>query len=70
MPDYFQGDPITDDVMSKPDEVRTQIFNEWLKKHSLDTKWPAVRTVIANLTEKGVTFFGAVGFCYGGSLHD
>ena len=66
MPDYFQGDPVTDEIMSKPDEVRNQFFGEWLKRHSLETAWPAVRTVIAKLKEQGVKSFGAVGFCFGG----
>lgn len=68
MPDYFQGDPITDDVMSKPDSVRNSIMGDWLKKHSIETAWPVVRDVIAILKERGITTFGAVGFCYGGSF--
>ncbi len=38
-----------------------------MKKHSADTAWPAVREVMGSLKEIGITDFGAVGFCFGGS---
>ena len=39
-----------------------------MKNHNAETAWPAVREVMESLKEKGITGFGAVGFCFGGSL--
>jgi len=63
MPDYFKGDPIPEDALTNPDRKFDR--EGWMKKHSADTAWPAVREVMASLKEIGITDFGAVGFCFG-----
>jgi dienelactone hydrolase len=41
---------------------------QWLPKHTPEHTGKRVRTVIEELKSKGVTVFGATGFCYGGTI--
>ncbi|KLO06748.1 alpha/beta-hydrolase [Schizopora paradoxa] len=63
MPDYFKGDPIPEDALTNPDRKFDR--ESWMKNHNADTAWPAVREVMESLKGKGITGFGAVGFCFG-----
>lgn len=82
MIDYFNGDPYPEDYLINPD-VGSLSKNHihpftclqckfdrdgWKKRHSVEASWPAVRDVMEILKEKGITGFGAVGFCFGGSF--
>ncbi|KAH9174740.1 alpha/beta-hydrolase [Lactarius sanguifluus] len=64
-PDLFEGDP-ADQKALEPG------FNfdvaKWLSKHKTEHTGGRVRTVIQGLKSKGITIFGATGYCYGGRL--
>ncbi|KAF8271804.1 dienelactone hydrolase endo-1,3,1,4-beta-D-glucanase [Lactarius quietus] len=65
VPDLFEGDPVEEDAF-KPGgnfDIAT-----WFAKHASDHTGKRVRTVIEELKSKGVTVFGATGYCYGGRL--
>lgn len=41
---------------------------KWLPKHTPEHTGKRVRIVIEELKSKGVTVFGATGYCYGGTI--
>ncbi|KAH8998162.1 chlorocatechol-degradation protein [Lactarius akahatsu] len=43
-------------------------INKWFPKHTAGHTGKRVRTVIEELKSKGITVFGATGFCYGARL--
>ncbi|KAL5492295.1 hypothetical protein ACEPAI_3742 [Sanghuangporus weigelae] len=58
LPDYLNGDPIV--------ELNASFdFPSWLAKHGAEQTRPPLDKVIAALKEKGVTSFGATGYCFG-----
>jgi dienelactone hydrolase len=65
LPDLFEGDPVGQDAL-KPGSSFD--FTQWLPKHSTEHTGKRVRVVIEELKSKGVTVFGATGFCYGARL--
>ncbi|KAH9016710.1 alpha/beta-hydrolase [Lactarius hengduanensis] len=64
-PDLFEGDPADQNALDPG-------FNfdviKWLSKHKFEHTGERVRTVIEELKSKGITVFGATGYCYGGRL--
>jgi len=63
-PDLFEGDPVDKDVLNGANFE----FASWLQKHPAQHTEKRVRSVIEELKSKGVTVFGATGFCYGARL--
>ncbi|KAF8517944.1 Alpha/Beta hydrolase protein [Hysterangium stoloniferum] len=61
-PDYLNGDSIPADAMSSPGFD----IGKWFVNHGTDKTRPVLNDVIAALKEKGITKFGAVGYCFGG----
>jgi len=64
-PDLFEGDPVPEDALNPGG---TFDFASWFPKHTADHTGKRVRTVIAELKSKGITVFGATGYCYGARL--
>jgi len=63
-PDLFEGDPVP------PDALSTGTFDlpTWISKHSADHTGKRARKVIEGLKAKGITVYGATGYCYGARL--
>ncbi|EJD49420.1 alpha/beta-hydrolase [Auricularia subglabra TFB-10046 SS5] len=61
VPDYLNGDPITDATFTNAETIN----REWLPKHTEEFTRPALDKVIKALKEEGVTKFGATGYCFG-----
>ncbi|KAI5121871.1 hypothetical protein M0805_001079 [Coniferiporia weirii] len=61
IPDFFNGDAIPVEAMEKGN------FNigEWFPSHTAEQTRPPLDKVIAVLKERGITVFGAVGYCFG-----
>ncbi|KAG1898557.1 dienelactone hydrolase [Suillus fuscotomentosus] len=60
--DYFNGDGLPIDVMNSASfDVKA-----WFAKHGTEQTRPPLDKVIAVLKERGVTKFGATGYCFGG----
>ncbi|KAG1801754.1 dienelactone hydrolase [Suillus variegatus] len=60
--DYFNGDGLPIDVMNSASfDVKA-----WFAKHGTEQTRPPLDRVIAVLKERGVTKFGATGYCFGG----
>ncbi|EJD49423.1 alpha/beta-hydrolase [Auricularia subglabra TFB-10046 SS5] len=62
MPDYLNDDPITDTMFGNPE---WNIGRDWFPRHTKEFTRPVLDKVIAALKEKGVTSFGAAGYCFG-----
>jgi len=60
IPDYLNGDPVPGDMLGGKFDIVS-----WFGNHGPDKTRPPLDKVIAGLKEKGVTSFGAIGFCYG-----
>jgi len=61
-PDIFNGDAVPPEVM---DAGKFDIL-AWFANHGQDKTRPIVDSVVAALTEQGVTRFGTTGYCFGG----
>jgi hypothetical protein len=59
LPDYFNGDPITEAMYHAPGFTSA----DWFKNHSSEVTRPPLDAVMKGLKERGVTEFGAVGYC-------
>ncbi|KAG2110573.1 dienelactone hydrolase [Suillus discolor] len=60
--DYFNGDGLPIDAMNSTSfDVKA-----WFAKHGTEQTRPPLDKVIAALKERGVTKFGATGYCFGG----
>ncbi|KAH9174743.1 alpha/beta-hydrolase [Lactarius sanguifluus] len=64
-PDLFEGDPVTQDAF---DPGSNFDLNKWFPNHTAGHTGKRVRTVIEELKSKGITVFGATGYCYGARL--
>jgi len=62
IPDYLNGDPVPPDVKRGGDFD----IPAWFAKHGQDKTRPPLDKVIAGLKERGITTFGANGYCFGG----
>jgi len=60
IPDYLNGDPVPADFLGGKFDL-----NAWFPNHGKDVTRPPLDKVIAGLKEKGVTEFGATGYCLG-----
>jgi len=63
LPDYLNGDPVPDDAFSGTSNFSVA---DWIGKHGREQTRPLLDKVIKGLQERGVTTFGATGYCYGG----
>jgi len=61
-PDYLNGDAIPVEAMEKGEFD----IMKWFPNHGPAQTTPTLMKVIDGLKEKGVTAFGATGYCYGG----
>ncbi|GAA5868034.1 hypothetical protein JCM8547_000785 [Rhodosporidiobolus lusitaniae] len=61
MPDYLNGDPIAKEDMNSG-KVQLQ---DWFKNHGPEQTRPPLDKAVAAIKEKGVTTFGAIGYCLG-----
>ncbi|KIJ56355.1 hypothetical protein M422DRAFT_23639 [Sphaerobolus stellatus SS14] len=59
IPDYFEGDPIPPDFPAGFDRER------WFAAHSMSISRAILDKAIEGLKARGITSFGAVGYCYG-----
>ncbi|KAL5492258.1 hypothetical protein ACEPAI_3705 [Sanghuangporus weigelae] len=58
LPDHLNGDPVV--------ELNASFdFPSWLAKHGTEQTRPPLDKVVDALKEKGVTSFGATGYCFG-----
>jgi len=64
-PDLFEGDPVGLDALNPGGNFD---FGKWFPKHTAEHTGERVRTVIEELKSKGITVFGATGYCYGARL--
>ncbi|TBU38859.1 alpha/beta-hydrolase [Dichomitus squalens] len=62
-PDLFGDDAVPPDALNPGSSFDLM---GWLEKHSVDSKLPIIRQLIAALKTQGITKFAAIGFCYGG----
>ncbi|KAH9991596.1 dienelactone hydrolase endo-1,3,1,4-beta-D-glucanase [Russula vinacea] len=63
-PELFEGDPVP------PDAFTTGNFDlyKWVPNHTPEHTGKRVRRVIEGLKGKGITVYGATGYCYGARL--
>ncbi|TDL26717.1 alpha/beta-hydrolase [Rickenella mellea] len=61
IPDYLNGDYVPPDFLGSNFDL-----NSWLGKHGADKTRPPLDKVVNALKEKGITTFGATGYCFGG----
>jgi len=64
-PDLFEGDPVNPTSFDPGSDFD---LNKWLPNHTAKHTGNRVRTVIEELKSKGITVFGATGYCYGARL--
>jgi len=62
IPDYLDGDPVTLEMMSK----NAAVPEDWKARHTLENTRVPLDAVIKGLQERGITVFGASGYCLGG----
>ncbi|KAF4610803.1 hypothetical protein D9613_006673 [Agrocybe pediades] len=62
-PDYLNGDPIPPDALNPGSNFD---IGKWFPSHGSAQTRPVLDKVIAALKEKGITAFGATGYCFGG----
>jgi len=60
IPDYLHGDPVPDSFLNGQFDLNT-----WFPRHTQAITRPTLDKVIAGLKERGITEFGAIGFCFG-----
>jgi len=61
LPDFFNGDPITDEMRAVPGYSSAS----WFSRHGPEVTRPPLDAVMKGLKERGITEFGAVGYCFG-----
>ncbi|EJD49375.1 alpha/beta-hydrolase [Auricularia subglabra TFB-10046 SS5] len=61
MPDYLNNDPVTESMLSNPEWS----LEQWFTRHGREVTRPVIDKLIAALEAKGVTAFGATGYCFG-----
>jgi hypothetical protein len=59
IPDYLNGDPITEEMFSSTAFSR----EAWFKNHGNEQTRPSLDAVIKGLQDRGITTFGASGYC-------
>lgn len=60
-PDFFDGDYLPTDGMNNPDfDVEA-----WRARHPYEKVRPRLDAVVAELKKRGITVFGATGYCFG-----
>ncbi|KIJ57133.1 hypothetical protein M422DRAFT_23237 [Sphaerobolus stellatus SS14] len=64
--DLFNGDPVPLSVLENPEGFKTFDVKGWIGKHDESATRPLLDPVIAALKERGITQFGATGYCFGG----
>ncbi|KAI9458919.1 chlorocatechol-degradation protein [Lactarius psammicola] len=64
-PDLFEGDPVDQSAFDPGSDFD---LYKWLPNHTPEHTLKRVRTVIEGLKSKGITVFGATGYCYGARL--
>ncbi|KAH9174738.1 chlorocatechol-degradation protein [Lactarius sanguifluus] len=64
-PDLFEGDAVNETAFDPGSDF--DLF-KWLPNHTAKHTGKRVRTVIEELKSKGITVFGATGYCYGARL--
>ncbi|KAI0305247.1 alpha/beta-hydrolase [Multifurca ochricompacta] len=65
-PDLFEGDPVPPNALNPGSDFD---LGKWLfPAHSPEHTIKRVRKVIEALKEKGITIYGATGYCYGARL--
>ncbi|KAH9057910.1 alpha/beta-hydrolase [Lactarius deliciosus] len=64
-PDLFEGDPVDQNALEPGSNFD---LNKWLPNHTTEHTGKRIRTVIEELKSKGITVFGATGYCYGARL--
>ncbi|KZV89829.1 alpha/beta-hydrolase [Exidia glandulosa HHB12029] len=64
VPDLFNGDPVTQEMMATLgfDHVNSV----WVPKHSMEITRPFLDAAIAGIKERGITTLGSTGYCFGG----
>jgi len=60
VPDYLHDDPVPGDFLGGKFDLM-----KWFPDHTQEKTRPPLDKVIAALKEKGVTSFGAIGYCFG-----
>jgi len=60
LPDYLNGDPVPADFLGGKFDL-----NAWFPNHGQDKTRPTLDKVIAGLKARGITEFGATGYCFG-----
>ncbi|KAF8480350.1 alpha/beta-hydrolase [Russula ochroleuca] len=63
-PELFEGDPVAQDAFT----TGTFDLASWVTKHTPEHTGKRVRKVIEGLKGKGITVYGATGYCYGARL--
>jgi len=63
VPDYMYGDPVPPDAFSGENKFN---LDEWKAKHDQAHTRPLLDKAIKGLQGRGITTFGATGYCFGG----
>ncbi|KAF8512068.1 alpha/beta-hydrolase [Gautieria morchelliformis] len=61
MPDMFGGEAVPENAMANPGSVSVL----WSEKNSTESTRIVVDSLITGLRHRGITTYGAVGYCYG-----
>jgi len=64
IPDYLYGDHLHPDALT-PGSSHAVNLGEWFPGHTQEKTEPHLKAVIAALKERGITTFGATGYCFG-----
>ncbi|KAH8998159.1 chlorocatechol-degradation protein [Lactarius akahatsu] len=64
-PDLFEGDAVNETAFDPGSDFD---LYKWLPNHTAEHTGKRVRAVIEELKSKGITVFGATGYCYGARL--
>jgi len=62
-PDLFKDDPIP---LSAMDQIGSFDVTTWIGKHGREVTRSIINSFIAGLQERGITAYGATGYCFGG----
>ncbi|THH08253.1 hypothetical protein EW145_g2824 [Phellinidium pouzarii] len=60
IPDYLNNDPVPNDHLNGTFKIA-----DWFPNHGADKTRPPLDEVIKGLNERGITTFGATGYCFG-----
>ncbi|PPQ71667.1 hypothetical protein CVT26_010586 [Gymnopilus dilepis] len=67
IPDYLSGDPVPSHALSPGSDLDVNwVLTNWLPHHGADVTRPPLDTVVKVLRERGISDFGATGYCFGG----